>query len=297
MRGRRSRIRFSRSTVVLVCVFVIGLAVLFYPTISNYINQLNATHAIETYDSTVKEMGENKRAQMLADADAYNQELAKHPSRLITGNPQDQTYKSLLSITDDGIMGTITIKKLGVKLPIYHGSSDHVLASGAGHLEGSSLPVGGIGTHSVITGHRGLPAAKLFTDLDQLEEGDIFTITVLDRTLTYQVDQIKIVQPEETSDLAIDADKDYCTLLTCTPYAVNTQRLLVRGVRVEGSDGRYIEADAKRIDPAAVAPFVAAPVLIAFLIVLLRKGHLETQQKQLRFEQDYSGKPSGKKFT
>lgn len=262
--------KLSVSSIVMIVVFLLGIAILLYPTVSNYINHINATHAIENYDNTVNELTEAQKEQMLADANAYNASLVANPLPYVTGAPQDDTYKSLLNVTDEGVMGYVTIKKLDVKLPIYHGTDDQVLASGAGHLEGSSLPVGGTGTHAVITGHRGLPAAKLFTDLDQMEIGDTFTVTVLEQTLTYQVDQIKIVLPEETDDLAIDPNQDYCTLLTCTPYAVNTHRLLVRGVRIETPGDAYVPEDAKRIDPLAVAPLIATPVLLVLLILLLR---------------------------
>lgn len=261
--------KFSVSSIVMIVVFLLGIAILLYPTVSNYINGLHASRVVENYDNTVNALTEAQKEQMLADANAYNTSLLANPLPYVTGAPQDDTYQSLLNVTDDGVMGYVTIKKLDVKLPIYHGTDDQVLASGAGHLEGSSLPVGGTGTHAVITGHRGLPAAKLFTDLDQMEEGDTFTVTVLGQTLTYQVDQIKIVLPEETDDLAIDPNGDYCTLLTCTPYAVNTHRLLVRGVRIETPGGAYVPEDAKRIDPLAVAPLVAAPILLVLLILLL----------------------------
>ena len=262
--------KLSVSSIVMIVVFLLGIAILLYPTVSNYINHINATHAIENYDNTVNELTEAQKEQMLADANAYNASLVANPLPYVTGAPQDDTYKSLLNVTDESVMGYVTIKKLDVKLPIYHGTDDQVLASGAGHLEGSSLPVGGTGTHAVITGHRGLPAAKLFTDLDQMEIGDTFTVTVLEQTLTYQVDQIKIVLPEETDDLAIDPNQDYCTLLTCTPYAVNTHRLLVRGVRIETPGDAYVPEDAKRINPLAVAPLIATPVLLVLLILLLR---------------------------
>ena len=218
---------------------------------------------------------------MLAAANEYNASLLAHPKPLVTGEPEDETYKSLLSVTDDGIMGHVAIKKIDVQLPIYHGSDDKVLATGVGHLEGSSLPVGGMGTHAVITGHRGLPAAKLFTDLDQMEVGDTFTVTVLGKTLTYQVDQIKIVLPEKTEDLVIDPERDYCTLLTCTPYSVNTHRLLVRGVHVDTPADVYVAPDAKRIDPVLVAPLVAAPVLLILLFLLLRRGRPHKRQRNV----------------
>lgn len=277
-RGTNKR---SVSTIVLTAVFLLGIAILLYPTVSNYINQINATRAIINYDDTVERLTEAQKKEMLAAANEYNASLLAHPKPLVTGEPEDETYKSLLSVTDDGIMGHVAIKKIDVQLPIYHGSDDKVLATGVGHLEGSSLPVGGMGTHAVITGHRGLPAAKLFTDLDQMEVGDTFTVTVLGKTLTYQVDQIKIVLPEKTEDLVIDPERDYCTLLTCTPYSVNTHRLLVRGVHVDTPADVYVAPDAKRIDPVLVAPLVAAPVLLILLFLLLRRGRPHKRQRNV----------------
>lgn len=258
------------STVLLIVVFVVGIAMVLYPTVSNYINQLHATHVVESYSAATDSLAEAEREGLLEAAGEYNDSLADHAQSYVSGEPQDDAYRSLLNITDNGVMGYVTIKKLDIQLPIYHGTDDRALAVGAGHLEGSSLPVGGVGTHSVITSHRGLPAAKLFTDLDQLEAGDTFTITVLGRTLTYQVDQIKIVLPGETKGLDIDPDQDYCTLLTCTPYSVNTHRLLVRGVRIANANDIYVPADAKIIDPVAIAPLVAAPILLILLVLLLR---------------------------
>lgn len=272
----------STSTIAMIVVFLLGVAILLYPTVSNYINSINASHAIESYDDTVSKLDEANKEQMLADATSYNASLVGKGIQYVTGAPEDETYKSLLNVTDDGVMGYVTIKKLDVKLPIYHGTDDQVLASGVGHLEGSSLPVGGNGSHSVITGHRGLPSAKLFTDLDQLEVGDTFTVTTLGRVLTYQVDQIRIVLPEEINDLAIDSEQDYCTLVTCTPYAVNTHRLLVRGVRIDTPSDAYVPEDARRIDPVAVAPLVAAPVLLVLLVVLLRPKPKVTQNMEMK---------------
>jgi sortase A len=179
-------------------------------------------------------------------------------------------------------MGYIDIEKIGVELPIYHGVDEGVLKIGVGHLEGSSLPVGGENTHCILTGHRGLPSAKLFTDLDEMKIGDKFTVTVLDRVLTYEVDQIKVVLPEDTSELTIREGKDYCTLVTCTPYGINTHRLLIRGVRVEGGQagtpGIFVTNEAFRIDPTIVAAVIAVPLLITVTIVTVvlerrRTGH------------------------
>lgn len=257
------------STIILIVIFFVGLSVLLYPSISNYIYQIHATHAVANYDQKLNTLKPADYTRYLSAAKAYNDSLLRHGAVFRDGEPVDKTYSSLLNLTGDGMMGYITIKKLGVQLPIYHGTSEAVLQSGAGHLEGSSLPVGGPGTHTIITGHRGLPSAKLFTDLDQMEVGDTFVITVLNQTLTYQVDKISIVLPQDVSKLAIVPGKDYATLITCTPYAVNTHRLLVRGVRTKNALELRVTADAMQIDPTIVAPIVAAPMLLVLLILLL----------------------------
>lgn len=260
------------STIILIAIFFIGLSVLLYPTISNYINELSATKAIVNYEAAVKNMDEDDYARILESARQYNYLLAQAGTQ-ISGNgvPIDPDYVAELNVSGDGMMGYVEIEKLGVSLPIYHGTSDEVLLHHSGHLEGSSLPVGGASTHSVITGHRGLPSAKLFTDLDRLEIGDTFQVIILKEVLTYQVDDISIVLPENVSGLNIVSGEDYVTLVTCTPYAVNTHRLLVRGTRVETpKDGILsVTADAIQIDPLLVAPVVAAPLLIGLLMMLL----------------------------
>lgn len=258
------------STIVLVIILIVGLCVLLYPSVSNYVNQRDASYAIDSYDASVSQLTDEQKADILAQAAAYNDKLAEKGNQSFqSGAPKDEEYESLLNVNGDGMIGYVTIKKLGVRLPIYHGTSDSVLVSGTGHLEGSSLPVGGTSTHAVITGHRGLPSAKLFTDLDKLEVGDTFTITVLNETLTYQVDQISIVEPDETDQLLIQPDEDHVTLLTCTPYAINTQRLLVRGVRIAGDNTRFVPADAVQVNPLIAMAIVAVPILLVLLVVLL----------------------------
>jgi sortase A len=191
-------------------------------------------------------------------------------------------YNDTLDLTGTGVMGYIDIDKIGVELPIYHGVDAEVLQIGVGHLEGSSLPVGGVNTHCILSGHRGLPSAKLFTDLNEMAIGDRFTITVLDRVLTYEVDQIKVVLPEDASELAIEEGKDYCTLVTCTPYGINTHRLLVRGIRVDGEITRtpdiFVSNEAFKIDKTIVATVIALPLfitvtLVAVVIERRRSGH------------------------
>lgn len=258
-------------TILLVLIFFVGLAVMLYPTISDYINQRNQTRVVNSYAQQVDGLSDADYTAYFDAADVFNQELAADPDALYHAD-HFSTYSTTLDVTGTGIMGYITIPRIGVELPIYHGTSDGVLQIAAGHLEGTSLPVGGASTHAVISAHRGLPSAKLFTNLDQLEVGDTFTITVLDRVLTYEVDKISIVLPTETDELKIAAGKDYVTLMTCTPYGINTHRLLVRGHRVETPD-QYkhirVTAEALKIEPIIVAPVMALPMLLILLIGML----------------------------
>ena len=258
-------------TILLVLIFFVGLAVMLYPTISDYINQRNQTRVVNSYAQQVDGLSDADYTAYFDAADVFNQEIAADPDALYHAD-RFSTYSTTLDVTGTGIMGYITIPRIGVELPIYHGTSDSVLQIAAGHLEGTSLPVGGASTHAVISAHRGLPSAKLFTNLDQLEVGDTFTITVLDRVLTYEVDKISIVLPTETDELKIAEGKDYVTLMTCTPYGINTHRLLVRGRRVETPD-QYkhlrVTAEALKIEPIIVAPVMALPMLLILLIGML----------------------------
>ena len=221
----------NRSTIILILIFLVGLSVMLYPTVSDYVNQRHQSRALASYDETVNEMSDADYTAYFEAADAYNQRLAATPNSFFTPE-QVSGYDETLDVSGTGIMGYITIPRIGVELPVYHGTSDGVLQVAAGHLEGSSLPVGGAGTHAVISAHRGLPSAKLFTNLDELEAGDTFTITVLDRVLTYEVDRISIVLPTETDLLQPVEGQDYVTLMTCTPYGINTHRLIVQAKRV-----------------------------------------------------------------
>lgn len=258
-------------TILLVLIFFVGLAVMLYPTISDYINQRNQTRVVNSYAQQVDGLSDADYTAYFDASDVFNQEIAADPDALYHAD-RFSTYSTTLDVTGTGIMGYITIPRIGVELPIYHGTSDAVLQVAAGHLEGTSLPVGGASTHAVISAHRGLPSAKLFTNLDQLEMGDTFTITVLDRVLTYEVDKISIVLPTETDELKIAEGKDYVTLMTCTPYGINTHRLLVRGRRVETPD-QYkhlrVTAEALKIEPIIVAPIMALPMLLILLIGML----------------------------
>ena len=259
------------SNFILVLVFLVGLSVLLYPALSNYINSIHQSRAIMDYEAGLSNLSTEDYTQIFEEAEEYNNSLLTLAYPLMYYDNLDG-YDETLSVGSNGIMGYISIDKINVELPIYHGTSDSVLNSAVGHLEGSSLPIGGEGTHAVLSAHRGLPSAKLFSDLNKLEIGDTFTITVLDRVLVYEIDQIKIVEPTQTENLAIVPGEDYCTLLTCTPYGVNTHRLLVRGSRVENVEDEhalYIHTDAYRIDSLILAPVVAAPMLLVLLIILL----------------------------
>lgn len=261
------------STIILVFIFFVGVSVFLYPTISDYWNSRTQSRAIVDYEKLLKEMTPEDYTAFLDAANSYNKLLQKTTFPLKDFD-EVEGYEEILNVTGDGIMGYITIDKIKVELPIYHGISDPVLNVAVGHLEGSSLPVGGESTHAILSAHRGLPRAKLFTDLDKLEIGDVFSITVLDQVLTYEIDQILIVEPDEVQALRVEEGMDYCTLLTCTPYGINTHRLLVRGVRTETVGKKpviYVTNDAFIIDPIIVTPVVAAPMLFILLIVLLVK--------------------------
>lgn len=269
----------NRSTLILVIVFFTGLSVLLYPVLSNFYNSFHQSRTIESYTGKVEEMTDGERAAMLEEAGQYNERLAARTQHFEDGEPKDSEYRSLLDVNESGMMGYLVIDKINVRLPVYHGTADNILGSAAGHLEGSSLPVGGEGTHAVITGHRGLPSSRLFTDLDKLEEGDIFTLYVLGETLTYQVDQIRIVEPDDTEELKIVPGEDLCTLVTCTPYGINTHRLLVRGTRIPTP-----AADVEGLDAAEqIDPFLAACILLAVVLsVLFAAAMLTGKRKKKR---------------
>ena len=263
------------STLLLVAVFLLGVCILLYPTASDYWNSLHQTRAIGAYEDALAGMTRRDYDAAFQQAEDYNRALAALDapmSEYQSLSDAGMDYEEILNINGVGIMGYIDIDAIGVELPIYHGTSPDVLNVAVGHLEGSSLPIGGEGSHCVLSAHRGLPSARLFTDLDQLQEGDTFTITVLDRLLTYEIDQILIVEPEQVDALAITPGEDYCTLVTCTPYGINTHRLLVRGKRVENAREKahvYVPADMVQIDPLVVTPAVAAPMLAILLVFLL----------------------------
>ena len=259
-------------TVVLVLILLVGLSLLLYPTFSDYWNSFHQTQAIASYSKEVSQLDDETFEELKEEAIAYDNSLIGKSNRLNLSKADEKEYESLLDVTGTGIMGYIEISKIRCSLPIYHGTDDAVLQIAIGHIPGSSLPVGGESTHCVLSGHRGLPSAKLFSKLDQLEVGDTFVLRVLDDVLTYEVDQILIVEPQEINSLQIEEGKDLCTLVTCTPYGVNTHRLLVRGHRIENlEDSMYarITADATQIDSMIVAPVLFIPLLLILIIVLL----------------------------
>ena len=260
------------STIFLFLLLLVGLSLLLYPTFSDYWNSFHSSQAISTYAENVANLDEKKYDELWSAAWAYNQALLNRNSEFALSEEQYAEYLELLNVSGLGIMGYIEIPEISVSLPIYHGTDESVLQIAVGHLEWSSLPVGGESSHCVLSGHRALPSAKLFTDLDKLREGDIFMLRVLDEVLTYEVDKISIVEPTQVSALQVVEGEDLCTLVTCTPYGINTHRLLVRGHRIENlAESRSIRvtADAIQIEPLIVAPIVAVPILLLLLVLLL----------------------------
>lgn len=263
------------TTILLILALFAGLSLLLYPTVSDYWNSLHASQAVADYAENVRNLEAEKYEQVLQDAKSYNQMLPYEQTTFALSEEEKETYDALLDISGTGVMGYIEIPTVNISLPVYHGTEDAVLQIAVGHLEWSSLPVGGESTHCVLSGHRGLPSAKLFTNLDKLVAGDKFIMRVLDEVLTYEVDQILIVEPTDVSTLIIEAGKDLCTLVTCTPYGINSHRLLVRGHRIENQDEAKairVTSDAIQIEPLIVAPAVALPMLLVLLVILLVSG-------------------------
>ena len=259
------------TTLLLIFILIAGLSLLLYPTFADWWNSMHQSRAIVEYDSTLAEMEPEDYSALFAAAEDYNRRLSREDYP-IWFHENVSGYEEALNLSNTGIMGYIQIPNIEVSLPIYHGTSEGVLQVAVGHLEGTSLPVGGEGTHAVLSAHRGLPSSRLFTDLDKLESGDLFTVNVLDRVLTYEVDQILIVEPQVVEPLYVVKGQDYCTLVTCTPYGINTHRLLVRGHRVETVEAAKavrVTSNAIVIEPMLVAPVIAAPVLLVLLIVLM----------------------------
>ena len=261
-------------TILLFLVLLAGLSLLLYPTVSDYWNSLHQSRAIAGYSEEVAEMDEDSYKAIWEQAAAYNERLRQRRNSYVLDDEQRSEYDELLNLSGVGIMGYIEIPSISCSLPIYHGTDDSVLQIAIGHLDWTSLPVGGESSHCVLSGHRGLPSAKLFTNLDKLVVGDVFMLRVLDEVLTYEVDQILIVEPHVTENLLIEEGQDYCTLVTCTPYGVNSHRLLVRGHRIETTEAAkavHVVADAIQIEPTIVAPIVAAPILLILFIFVFIK--------------------------
>ena len=270
------------TTVLLTLMLLSGVGLLLYPTLAHTYNMIYATHAIDAYENALTELTPEDYDSYFQAADDYNARLRQLPSPL-SDYEDVPGYEDMLSIGGSNLIGYIRIEKIHVNLPIFHGTSSSVLAEGVGHMEGTSLPVGGESTHAVLSAHRGLPQARLFTDLDKLEEGDLFTITVLDRVLTYQVDKITITEPTEVNHLLAEDGEDAATLLTCTPYAVNTHRLLVHGKRVENVEKvqqLHVTSDAIQIEPLLCAPFYAIPIVIALFALAAIFDRRKSQEEQ-----------------
>ena len=268
MKKNKNRI----TTLLLALVFLAGLSLLLYPTVSDYWNSFHASRAVAAYAQEVADLNGAEYDRLLAAARDYNARVAQRSNTFALTEEEAAEYQSLLNMDGTGIMGYIEIPNIKLSLPIYHGTEESVLQIAVGHLDWSALPVGGEGTHCVLSGHRGLPSAKLFTNLDQLREGDTFTLRALDEVLCYEVDQIRVVEPQDTDALLPEPGQDLCTLVTCTPYGVNTHRLLVRGHRIENPDSAdaiRVTSDAMQIEPILVAPAVGVPLALLAVAALL----------------------------
>ena len=264
----------GRASVILyIRLLMIGTGLLLYPTLSNYYNTFHQSKAITQYTEITKELSAEEIEALTKDAKEYNKALITDNTRWKMTDEERKIYNNILDISGTGVMGYIEIPKVNISLPIYHGTSNEVLQIAVGHVEGSSFPIGGTGTHTVLSGHRGLPSAKLFTDLDKMEEGDCFYIKVLNDVLTYQIDQILIVEPNNMDSLEIDPTQDYCTLVTCTPYGVNSHRMLIRGKRIETIEEKnfIVSNEAIQIEPRIVMPFILAFLCIMYILFLIFK--------------------------
>jgi len=271
----------KNNTIIMVLLFFMGLLVLLYPTLSDFYNQKVQSAAIVDYESILADYEEKDYSNLFEELNKYNEELKKLSDPYLMYKTL-KNYNDIINANGKGMMGYIQIDKIKVELPIYHGTSEEVLNVAVGHLEGSSIPVGGLGTHSVLSAHRGLPSTKLFTDLDKLEVGDIFTVTILNRLLTYQIDHIEIVEPHNINNLKIDPNEDYVTLMTCTPYGINTHRLLVRGKRIENIEKPiYITTEAFKVSTITVTSLVAIPIILLLLLIITFKPIDKVNKKML----------------
>ena len=257
-------------TIILVAALVVGVCLLLYPSFADYWNSFHQSRAVMSYAETVANMNEEEYERILNDAKAYNSRLAQNGFKWVMTDEEKEAYRRELDVSGTGVMGYIRIQKIDVLLPVYHGTEESILQTSIGHLEQTSLPTGGENTHCMLSGHRVLPSARLFSDVDKLREGDTFTLTVLKETLTYEVDHIWIVEPNDLSHLQIEEGEDLCTLITCTPYGINTHRLLVRAHRIGNANGSaMVTADAIQIRPVFIAPFLAIPLLLLLLGYML----------------------------
>ena len=296
---KKRKKRSALTSWALVLVMLLGLGIMAYPMVSDWWNSFHASRAIASYSNAVENVDREKLDDMIRAAHEYNDKLLKKANPYVMTDEDLEEYNSLLDLSGTGIIGYITIKSIGVYIPIYHGVEESVLQIAIGHLDWSSLPVGGESTHAVVSGHRGLPSAKLFTDLDQMREGDTFTITVLNQMITYEVDQIRIVEPGDISELGIVPGKDYCTLVTCTPYGINTHRLLIRGTRVANEAGELVvPAEAFRIPNYITIPAIGVPLLFITLAGLLiasgrRRPKLKKSDLYRMIEEVTESTPSG----
>lgn len=263
-------------TATAVLMLLAGLAIMAYPTVANWWNDARQSQAMESYAEAVDATSEETLSRMLSDAEEFNTGLLeRRGDRFFMDEKERNRYMSLLNLDGSGMMGYIEIPSIKIRYPIYHTTEEEVLQGAIGHIEGSSLPVGGVGTHVLLSGHRGLPSAKLFSDLDLMRTGDLFSITVLNRSMTYEVDQIRIVKPEDVSELGIDPEGDYVTLVTCTPYSINSHRMLVRGKRVTDTTASRLAPDAMKMPPYVALVGLALPLVTAYLLVanaIGRKG-------------------------
>ena len=271
-KGKAKAKKRSLSNILMGIALAVGTMLLVYPKASDYWNSFTQSRSIMGYAEQVAQMSAAEYAKFISEAEEYNAKLAENGNEWHMTQGQKKVYESRLTFDSTGVMGYIDIPKISTKLPIYHGTSDAVLQTSIGHLAESSLPVGGKGSHCVLSGHRGLPSAKLFSDLDKMVQGDTFTLSVLNETYTYQVDQIRVVEPTDLRELTIRPGMDLCTLVTCTPYGVNSHRLLVRGHRVKNANGdAKVVADALQIQPVHVAPFIMifiiAGLLVKFMVI------------------------------
>lgn len=268
------------STVILIIILLVGLSVMLYPTVSDWWNARVQSRVVAGYQEIVAQMDDGETERLLEEARAYNRKIAASAAPFSDSSLVAE-YNDILDVSGTGIMGFISIPVINVELPIYHGTSAEVLNIAAGHLQGSSFPVGGANVHAVISAHRGLPSARLFTDLDKIVEGDIFTVTILDEVFTYEVEDILIVNPDEMDKLAIIPDGDYTTLMTCTPYGINTQRLLIRSHRIDTIYERNVkvDADALKVDEMLVVPFIAAPLVLILIIFWFFGGNKGSKKR------------------